>query len=535
MKTHRMILVLPVFVFAASFVWGQNRLPALLAELDRAIDSSGIYAAAKQHRIDLLKEELAGVDPESGEAYDINCRLIEEYRPFQADSTLALINGNIEWAERHGDRIRADRGRIMLIPTFVVMGFYAEAREAMLALDRERLDPSLMFEYYYAFYYFFEGVLYSPDGNMHRHFERNRRTYRDSLLSAYDINRADHDYATMSWLLYGWNLATGESLAIHEKLLADCVPYSHEYAKLAHRIATLYRNLGEDDLEIEYLALSAIADIRSAVRDQSSITLLSRTLYAHGNADHSYRYTQFAWKESLAFNSRLRLRNNAEIMSIVDRHQHELITKHNSRIRTGNYVISLALFLLILALVFSYLQNRKLKYVQEELRVAIDRLGRENEALTDANNLKVALVTQFMMQCSSHIKSLDSWRRMVYGKIVKGKSRELLNVSDEGELGKDLEEFYRNFDVAFLQMYPDFVRQFNDLLRREERIVLKKGEFLNPELRIFALILLGISDSSQIAELLHYSVNTIYNYRAKVKNKARVSRDQFENLVMKIR
>jgi hypothetical protein len=147
----------------------------------------------------------------------------------------------------------------------------------------------------------------------------------------------------------------------------------------------------------------------------------------------------------------------------------------------------------------------------------------------------VALVTQFMMQCSSHIKSLDSWRKMVYGKIVKGKSKELLSESDDEKLGKDLDGFYHNFDSAFLQMYPHFIDRFNDLLQEDERIVLKEGELMNPELRIFALIHLGISDSSQIAELLHYSVNTIYNYRAKVKNKARVSRDLFESFVTKIK
>ena len=100
---------------------------------------------------------------------------------------------------------------------------------------------------------------------------------------------------------------------------------------------------------------------------------------------------------------------------------------------------------------------------------------------------------------------------------------------------EELEELYANFDTAFLHLFPNFVGKFNDLLQENEQILPKKGELLNTELRIFALIRLGIEDSSQIAEFLRYSVNTIYNYRAKVRNKARGSREDFDDLVRKIR
>ena len=81
----------------------------------------------------------------------------------------------------------------------------------------------------------------------------------------------------------------------------------------------------------------------------------------------------------------------------------------------------------------------------------------------------------------------------------------------------ELNGFYEMFDNAFLQLYPRFVEEFNELLKPGSRIELKKGERLNTELRIFALIRLGINDSSRIASLLRYSVNTIYNYRARIK------------------
>ena len=140
-----------------------------------------------------------------------------------------------------------------------------------------------------------------------------------------------------------------------------------------------------------------------------------------------------------------------------------------------------------------------------------------------------------MSLCSTYINKLEAYRRMVNKKLSAGKTAELFRLTQSSEVTeKELKEFYRNFDTTFLHLYPDFVEQFNALLANSERIVLKKGELLNTELRIFALIRLGIEDSSRIAEFLRYSVNTIYNYRAKVKNKAKISREDFENQVMKI-
>ena len=125
---------------------------------------------------------------------------------------------------------------------------------------------------------------------------------------------------------------------------------------------------------------------------------------------------------------------------------------------------------------------------------------------------------------------------MVNKKISSGQTGELQRITRSPEMLDDvLAELYVNFDTAFLRLFPNFVEKFNEMLRPEERITLKKGELLNTELRIFALIRLSIDDSSQIAEFLRYSVNTIYTYRAKVKNKAKVVRDDFENLVKKIR
>ena len=159
-----------------------------------------------------------------------------------------------------------------------------------------------------------------------------------------------------------------------------------------------------------------------------------------------------------------------------------------------------------------------------------------NAELSESNQIKEEYIARFIKLCSTYIDRLDAYRRMVNKKISGGQIAELLKITrSQDALDEELEELYVNFDTAFLHLFPDFVRKFNELLQNDAQIILKKGELLNTELRIFALIRLGIDDSSQIAEFLRYSVNTIYNYRAKVKNKACVSRDDFEKLVEQIR
>ena len=182
------------------------------------------------------------------------------------------------------------------------------------------------------------------------------------------------------------------------------------------------------------------------------------------------------------------------------------------------------------------LANGQLNALNEELRQMNDCLTSANVELSESNQIKEEYIARFIKLCSTYIDRLDAYRRMVNKKIAGGKVAELLKITrSQDALEEELVELYINFDTAFLHLFPDFVKKFNDLLQENGRIVLKKDELLNTELRIYALIRLGIEDSSQIAEFLRYSMNTIYNYRAKVRNKARVSRDDFEDMVRKIR
>ena len=211
--------------------------------------------------------------------------------------------------------------------------------------------------------------------------------------------------------------------------------------------------------------------------------------------------------------------------------------------------ISALLVVLLLLMLFIFkrqqiLDSIRLKlqesYVQIEDRnhelVAINsRLVSLNDRMQEADKVKQEYIALFLSIVSENISKVRQYKNHVLKAIRQGKTREVVQeIEMLPPIDEDISEFYKMFDQTFVNLYPDFVDKFNALLADGTAIVPKGDDILTPELRIFALIKLGITDSSKIASLLHYSANTIYNYRAKTKNKARVSRDSFEEAVRNI-
>jgi cell division protein FtsL len=333
------------------------------------------------------------------------------------------------------------------------------------------------------------------------------------------------------------------ALMINDTLLSGLNIDSPKYALVTYYRSQLFRQSGNSEGELKYLALSALADIRSAITDHASLWSLAQLLYEKGDIERAYRYMRFSWDQTKFYNARLRSWQSAGILSLIDKTYQAMIEKQKKRLEQYVIAISILFVLLSGALVYIYWQMRKLAIARNHLQEANEQLNQLNENLrslnldlSEANQIKEEYIARFVKLCSTYINKLDAYRRMVNKKISSGQTAELLKITRSQEaLDRELEELYLNFDSAFLHIFPDFVSQFNALLQDDASIVLKRDELLNTELRIFALIRLGIEDSSQIAEFLRYSVNTIYNYRSKVKNRSSVSRDDFEDLVKAIR
>jgi len=498
------------------------------AALDEAIGAHGEYVAVREARIGELKQQLAQADAEAPEYFRLNAEIYQEYKAYICDSALYYLSRNLRWAQRHGKLEAADETRIRRAHLMSAAGMYKEASEDLEKINPAALSSRLLPDYYECYRHLYnELAVYTQDT-----FRRNRyyslsAGYRDSLMqvlspvSALYPERKEMDASASGRL--------EEALKINDTRLAGVRPDTPEYALVTYHRSLLYRLLKDREQEKYYLALSALTDIRLAITDHASLWTLAQLLYEEGDIERAYRYIRFSWSETNHYNARSRSLQTAGILSLIDLTYQAMQEKQNDRLRSYLWMISILSLLLLMAIVWIY---RQMKH----LSVARSHLEQANEQLQMSNHIKEEYIGRFLKLCSAYIDRLDTYRRMVNKKLTGGQTEELLKMVRSREvLDTDLKELYGNFDTAFLHLFPDFVEKFNELLQPEARIILRKGELLNTELRIFALIRLGIDDSSQIAEFLRYSVNTIYNYRAKVKNKACISRDDFETCVMKIR
>lgn len=314
-------------------------------------------------------------------------------------------------------------------------------------------------------------------------------------------------------------------------------------------MAWAYQRLGNIDKQKENLLISSIADLQASVREYVSLRQLAVLLFKEGDIENAHEFLQIAMDDAQKCNARLRILEINDIFPIVSAAFVQKIQEQKMQQRVSIVIISLLVLFLLAAIWRIWKQMKKTSEAHRETKEANNQLKRLNAELVDFNKrlteanhaiaenskIKEEYIAQFMDQCSLYIEKFDAYRKSLNKLLSAGKIDDLKKVLKSTDLMDDeLKAFYRNFDATFLKLFPTFVTDFNKLLISEGQIVLKKEGQLNTELRVFALIRLGITDSVKIAQFLRYSVTTIYNYRTKTRNKALGNRNELEKQVMEI-
>lgn len=510
--------------------WGADTptFAALTDSLDRAIEAHDRHVALRERRIARLKHLLQQTDTARLIYFQRNGEIYKEYKAYMCDSALHYLHVNLEWAERRGEREAALETKLELAYLMASAGMYAEAVELLGQIDKASLPVRLLPDYYNSRHTLYATLeRYTLDPLFKHRYQTLATAYGDTLMQL--LPNSSALYQEMKELQTATEGRVDEALRINDARLAKARPNTPDYALVTYQRAMLYRRIGNREAGKIYLALSALTDIRLSITDHASLWNLAELLYEEGDIEHAYRYIRFSWDETNRYNARSRSLQTAGILSLIDLTYQSMHEKRSEHLWLFVWIISALILLLGAAVFLIYRQMRSLAMARNDLQ-------HTNEQLQLSNKIKEEYMGRFMNLCSTYIERLDGYRRMIHKKVSAGQVEEVLKIVRSREvLDGGVKELYENFDTAFLHLFPDFVERFNELLRPEERIVLRKGELLNTELRIFALIRLGIDDSSQIADFLRYSVNTIYNYRAKVKNKANISREEFETLLMQIR
>lgn len=524
-----------------------SRADSLLLKLDQAIKERPIYMEQKELKLVELKRQLHRQIPDE-ERFAILGTLLDEYRSFNTDSALHMAEEREQIAIRLGNREYIDNARMNKVDVLGMTGMYKEVMDLMRNIHIDRL-PVDIHPYYYHIYRTVYGLMadYAVTAYEKKLYTELTDKYRDSLLLVNKDNLLIHTLIQSDQ----YNVRNEYDKAI--RLLTDYLAlqkdYEHDVAICAYTLSESYRLKGDKEKEKEYLIVSAMADMKTAVREYISLRKLAVLLYQEGDIERAYSYVKICMEDAAACNARLRKLEILEIFPIINDAYQQKTEKQQEQMKWALVSISLLSLFLLLAIFYVYKQmkkvaaarrevidaNKRLKELNDELHLSNAQLKEANHSIAENSYLKEEYIGRYMDQCSVYLEKMDNYRRSL-GKIAAtGNVEELYkNIKSSKFIEGELKEFYTNFDNTFLQLFPTFVEDFNALLADDEQISLKAGERMNTELRIFALIRLGITDSVKIAQFLRYSVTTIYNYRTKVRNKAAGDRDLLEQEVMTI-
>lgn len=527
-------LIYVVFLALPCFsMTGTDSTAQTLAQVFLAKDK---FEKQKLERITVLKTRLmqeSSLPAKQKLAKD----LIRAYRKYQVDSAITYTQLYKQLGEQRGDAMAVRQASFYLASLYSSTGKFIEAEKLLRAVDRPNLPAALLPAYFEAYTAF--SSHYGQSSNNEQYFKFSER-YRDSMLMLLPDTSLQQRVALATKYVYRNREAEAEQIL--QQLLISTDDQYPERGLIAYLLGLMYKNKDDMDKAMYYFSLSAISDIKHVVKDNASLQSLAQCYNNRGDIDKAYQFIQAAINDAAFCNIRYRSLENSSFYGIINTAFQEKELAQKRALRQNLIVISLLSLFLVVALFFLYTQIKKLRraradlhHANAELKKLNDQLLHINNSLSESNHIKEEYIAQFFDICSSYIDKIDEQRKLLLKRFAQKQYDDINKILKSQDVVKnELDELYRNFDVIFLNLYPSFIDDFNQLLRSDERISLKEGELLNTELRIFALIRLGITDSTKIASFLRYSLRTVYNYRVKVRSKVAGSKDEFEDKIRDI-
>ncbi len=513
-----------------------------LKELDKTIGTKEIYESRKEAHISDIKSKMASAySPE--DRYGILDRLYQEYCQYNIDSAIFYASTKLDMAQEQGPDNLVNDAVLDLADRYLMSGMYAEVIEMLKGIDYDRLDWPEIPRYLHIYHALYDGMEKVCDDPVRKKMYKDlKHEYRDRLYGSL----GDDDIAKLfvhSEILYDSGMAAEALNELLERYGSEDSD-THIRAVLSYSIARAFRRCSDNDKAMLWYAKSAINDIRTPVHEYMSLHELAALLYDGGDIKRAYRYITISVNDAMAANARINIQSINEFLPIIsDSYDRQMkLGRQNLQIALAG--ISILFLLLVAASMVMVNDRRKIAAAEQETRKANGELQKLNaelekyiDRLQETNDIKETYLGRYIDLCSDYIGRLDRYR-MQLGRIAKTSGMDELRkeLKSTSFIDEELEEFYAQFDATFLRLFPDFVEQLNELLQPDKRIRLKSSDsaILTTELRILALIRLGVHDSVKIAEFLRRSVSTIYNYRVKMRNAAVNSREDFEKQIMKI-
>lgn len=539
MKRFRLISIILIALSSIANIYGSSQVDSLLKILDQTIKEKALFSKAKEYRIDSLKqEESKSVDME--EKYKIYHKLFKEYRHYNMDSALSIAYKKQDISYKLQNKKYEQISDMNVAEIMAIMGMYKEALDIAAQINKKELDKDQMQYYYHlyhsTYYLLFENSLSSPQK---KYYENLISHYKDSLLQVNEPNTLGYSLVKNGKLVeqHKYN----EALELMNRCYLEYGKNQGSVGSLAYGFSDVYEKLGDTEQQKKYLAISATADLRRAVKGYIALRKLATILYNEGDLDRAYTYIRCAMEDATFCKARFRTLEISETLPIITAAYDKKVKQEKANLVKYLILISVLSFILIVSFIYIWQQLKKLSIAKKSIKLMYEDVTQMNEDLNDlnrklseSNQVKEEYIGSIFNLCSTYINKMENYRININRKLKSGQTPETIKITNTTLVTDELKEFFRNFDAIFLNIYPNFIEEFNMLLLPEEQIIPKSGDILTPELRVFALMRLGISDSSKIASFLHYSPQTVYNYKLKIRNKLSVSKDEFASKILSI-
>ena len=562
MKT--LYLTIVVFVLASFSVKAElsAETEMWLQRLDSVIQQRQVFDAMKSEKLsEMYKKKMSLRSPY--ELISFNTQMYDEYKVFDSDSAMSCVEQNLRLAQQLDNKSLIVEWRIKQAFILSATGLLKESLDVLSSLDISDLPNSIKIAYYWQMVYLYShfGQYAAGTGQLYDIYVVKERLYTDSIHGI--ITKDDPQFLWLdTW--YRINNEQYDELldALESKVVLSSLN-TRDDAMSAYALAYIYKNKGDEDKFVRSLAMSGIADIRTSNKDVASLQELAEYLIDEGEIIRAYNYISVCLQLTQKYHNRVRAVSISRVYDRILQSFHQRDKEQQEVLKKTNYdMIGVLVMLLVAVIIIVNIAlrlyksrirlhdvNKELKRRRSELAYANQNLKEANENLVEVNaqmkqtniqlkesNLaKEEYVAYVFAICSNYISKLEEYRKDINRKAKAKMLGEILTMTDKQTMvQEELKEFYHHFDAIFLRLYPTFLDDFNALLEPEERIVPRKGELLNTDLRIYALIRLGITDSVKISEFLHCSPQTIYNSRLKMRNKSKLSNEELVEVLSKI-
>ena len=502
---------------------------SLLKELDKTLAERQRYEAVKREEISKAQSDYERSKSDS-DRYNALRGLYEAYRSFRIDSALIVSDTRLAVARRMGVRSKIASASLNLAESYVKSGLADEALRILDTLSTEHLEDYHL-KYRNSIYsnaYSLKSQTALLPADRIAALEKLRR-HREEILTTRD--KESRGYYTLRAEQLKDAGMPDQAVAMMEE--ADRKFDFSNDAAMQYSLGEIYLAAGQKEKAKNALTKAALIDITTGVREYRALILLASLLFEEGDVERAFNYINCAFEDAHFSNAYLRTPEILAYMPVIDQAFHAYEQQNSRKTKTFLWitVAMVAVLIVVSVLLWRTLHtNRKMMRAISDINA---QLADRNEKLIEADRLKLSHINNLMLTNARYLSRLKDYRKSVYRLMKTGQYDKAMDTlrSDRAD-SKDIAAFHEMFDEAFLSMFPDFIKSVNRLLKTP--IELKEETRLTPELRVMALMRLGLSSTEEISGMLHYSSQTVYNLRSSIRNLTDMPREEFEKALKAI-